>query len=75
MPVSVFAVEAIRVAIMAGVTAVVGVMAMYDAHRWIGPPSHVCAAVLLPGLGASGVWSLSVVPAALKQLCYFGNNP
>lgn len=39
MPVSVFAVEAIRVTIMAGVTAVAGVMALHDAHRWLDPPT------------------------------------
>lgn len=39
MPVSVFAVEVIGVIIMAGVTAVAGVMALYDAHRWLGPPA------------------------------------
>lgn len=72
MPVPVFAVEAIRVTIMAGVTGVSGVMALYDTHRWLDPPAMF---VQLPGLEASGVWSLSTVPAALKQLCYFGSNP
>lgn len=75
MPVSVFAVEAIRVTIMAGVAAVAGVMALHDARMWLDPPAMFVQPVLLPGLGASGVWSLSTVPAAPKQLCYFGNNP
>lgn len=39
MLVSVFAVEAIRVTIMAGVTGVSGVMALYDTHRWLDPPA------------------------------------
>lgn len=39
MPVFVFAVEAIRLTVMSGVTAVAGVMALHDAHRWLGPPA------------------------------------
>lgn len=43
MPVPVFAVEAIRVTIMAGVTGVSGVMALYDTHRWLDPQPCLCS--------------------------------
>lgn len=36
---SLFPVEAIRVTIMAGVTAVAGVTALHDVHRWLDPPA------------------------------------
>lgn len=39
MPVPVFAVEAVRVTVIAEVTAVAEVMALHDAHRWLDPPA------------------------------------